>query len=218
MTNFCYIADVYSVLCVLWGAVTILVIGIQCQPLARYWDPDIPGTCISRIAFIEGIQAFNIFLDISILIMPLPIMWRLHRPWQDKLALSGVFLLGGFIVSASIYRLVALTQIKTDDLTYTTYGGIVWTFVEPCIGLVCACLPTIRGLLPSFAKKVTTEGYSKQRECGRWQTPFSGDESMSGTFHNIETSHHLVSSAKSVDHSSNISSHHVRVDTSIEMV
>jgi hypothetical protein len=95
MTNFCYIADVYSVLCVLWGAVTIIVIGIQCQPLARYWDPDIPGTCISRIAFIEGIQAFNIFLDISILIMPFPIMWRLHRPWQDKLALSGVFLLGG---------------------------------------------------------------------------------------------------------------------------
>jgi hypothetical protein len=53
----------------------------------------------------------------------------------------------------------------TDPCTVTTVDGVIWTFVEPCIGLVCACLPVIRGLFPAFAMRTTTKpsapyGYS----------------------------------------------------------
>lgn len=41
----------------------------------------------------------------------------------------------------------------------TTYEGAIWTYVEPCIGLVCACLPIIRGLFPVYSvKKRSTYG------------------------------------------------------------
>lgn len=37
-------------------------------------------------------------MDFVILGLPLPIIWRLKRSWQDKLALSFVFTLGGLCV------------------------------------------------------------------------------------------------------------------------
>lgn len=81
--------------CVAWGTATFLSAALQCMPLAKFWDPSVNGYCFNRAKFVLGIQGVNIFLDIVILCMPMPMVWRLQRPWQDKLALSGVFLLGG---------------------------------------------------------------------------------------------------------------------------
>jgi hypothetical protein len=100
-SNFHIVADICSVLCVLWGFITILVVGLQCRPLAKYWNPTISGTCINQLAFMEGIQGINVILGLAILVMPLPMVWRLHRPWQDRAALSSVFLIGGLF--AMIY-------------------------------------------------------------------------------------------------------------------
>jgi hypothetical protein len=75
--------------------VAILGFALQCRPLARQWDMTVPGTCDDQIAFIEAIQGINILLDASIFAVPWPMIWKLHRPWQDKIGLSGIFLLGG---------------------------------------------------------------------------------------------------------------------------
>jgi len=42
-------------------------------------------------------------------------------------------------------------------LADTMYHATIWTFIEPCIGLVCSCLPVIRGLFPAFKSKNTTK-------------------------------------------------------------
>lgn len=77
-------------------------------------------------------------------------IWNLQRAWQDKLALNGVFALGIFVCFASIYRIVVLFWINPADQTYTVYGATLWTHIEPSIGLICSCLPIIRGLFPRF--------------------------------------------------------------------
>jgi len=79
-------------------------------------------------------------------------IWGLRLPASEKLALSGVFLLGGFVVFASIFRLVSFTKVTSNDTTYSIYSTTIWTFIEPCLGLVCACLPAIRSLFPSTRK------------------------------------------------------------------
>lgn len=93
-------------------------------------------------------------MDFVILVLPIPMIWNLHRAWQDKLALNGVFALGTFVCFASIYRIVVLFWISPSDPTFTVYQATLWTHIEPAVGLICSNLPIIRGLFPAF--KLTT--------------------------------------------------------------
>jgi hypothetical protein len=113
----------------------------------------VPGTCIDANKFIIVNQAFNVLMDFVILVLPVPMIWNLHRAWQDKLALNGVFALGAFVCFASIYRIVVLFWISPTDPTYTVYQATLWTHVEPSVGLICSCLPIIRGLFPALKLK-----------------------------------------------------------------
>ncbi|EAW15231.1 uncharacterized protein ACLA_058930 [Aspergillus clavatus NRRL 1] len=139
-----------SYLIAAWGAAIFLACALQCRPLRAYWDRRIDGHCFDGNEFFIVNQAFNVVMDFVILALPVPMIWGLQRAWQDKLALNGVFALGTFVCFASIYRIVVLFWIKPYDTTYTVYQATLWTHVEPSIGLICSCLPIIRGLFPKL--------------------------------------------------------------------
>lgn len=55
-----------------------------------------------------------------------------------------------FIFSVTITSVLRVQAFKPDelnDVTYSTVNTIVWSIVEQGIGIVCACLPTMRPLL-----------------------------------------------------------------------
>ncbi|RAH45611.1 uncharacterized protein BO95DRAFT_137159 [Aspergillus brunneoviolaceus CBS 621.78] len=139
-----------NILITLWGIAIFLACALQCRPLRAYWDHSVAGQCLDGMTLIITNQAFNVLMDFVILVLPIPMIWGLHRAWQDKLALNGVFALGAFVCFASIYRIVVLFWIDNADTTYTVYQATLWTHVEPSIGLICSCLPIIRGLFPRF--------------------------------------------------------------------
>ncbi|PYH41222.1 uncharacterized protein BP01DRAFT_306347 [Aspergillus saccharolyticus JOP 1030-1] len=139
-----------NLLITVWGMAIFLACALQCRPLRAYWDHSVPGQCLDGMTLIIVNQAFNVLMDFVILILPIPMIWGLHRAWQDKLALNGVFALGTFVCFASIYRIVVLFWIENADTTYTVYHATLWTHVEPSVGLICSCLPIIRGLFPRF--------------------------------------------------------------------
>lgn len=67
----------------------------QCWPIAYVWDKTIEGgSCFNQLAFYRYVSPPNILTDVLILIMPLPYVWKLHTRKGQKLALTGVFLLG----------------------------------------------------------------------------------------------------------------------------
>ncbi|KAJ5085275.1 hypothetical protein N7532_010046 [Penicillium argentinense] len=136
-----------------WGLGIFLACAGQCRPLRAYWDHSVPGKCFDANLFFIVNQAFNVLMDFVILILPIPMIWGLHRAWQDKLALNGVFALGAFVCFASIYRIVVLFWINPTDPTYTVYQATLWTHIEPSVGLICSCLPIIRGLFPALKLK-----------------------------------------------------------------
>ncbi|KAL5044960.1 hypothetical protein BDW71DRAFT_94262 [Aspergillus fruticulosus] len=139
-----------NTLIALWGAAIFVACGLQCRPLNAYWDHTVDGHCFDSNKFIIVNQVFNVLMDFAILALPIPMIWNLQRSWQDKLALNGVFAIGGVVCLASIYRIVVLFWINPDDVTYTVYEATLWTHIEPSIGLICSCLPIIRGLFPQF--------------------------------------------------------------------
>jgi hypothetical protein len=68
----------------------------QCSPVQYTWDKTIVGgSCFNQQAFYRYVSLPNILTDFVILIMPMPVVWKLQTRLTHKVALTGVFLLGG---------------------------------------------------------------------------------------------------------------------------
>ncbi|KAI0526484.1 hypothetical protein F5B22DRAFT_655633 [Xylaria bambusicola] len=119
----------------------------QCYPVQKFWLPDTKGSCINQNAFYLASAIINVFGDIAVLSLPLPIIWGLQASRGRKWSLSFLFLLGAFVVIASIFRIVAVTQIDPNDFSFTNVGGGLWSTVEVEVGFICANLPAVRPLL-----------------------------------------------------------------------
>ena len=76
-----------------WIAMTILAF-LGCTPFARNWDKAIAGSCVNLVAFFRWNGITNLLIDFLILLLPLPMVWRLNVGTRQKLELSGTFLLG----------------------------------------------------------------------------------------------------------------------------
>ncbi|KAL4863674.1 hypothetical protein BDV12DRAFT_177230 [Aspergillus spectabilis] len=128
-------------------------ISLACVPTSYFWtqwvDPLNGGYCrINLYQFYLWNGVANLFTDVIILCLPIPIVWSLQMPKAQKWAISGIFLLGGFVCVATIIRIYTITKMKSSvDITWVIGDAMIWSNVEPCIGIVSACLPTLRPLL-----------------------------------------------------------------------
>ena len=60
------------------------------------WDKSVNATCAVNVpAFFIGNAVPNIITDWALLLLPIPYIWRLHQRRAQKVALCGVFGLGG---------------------------------------------------------------------------------------------------------------------------
>lgn len=62
--------------------------GTQAQPLAKLWDPRIPGTRVSPEHFliiVYVVYAFGCFTDIFYALSPLYFLWSVRLDWKKKL-------------------------------------------------------------------------------------------------------------------------------------
>ncbi|KAI8952326.1 hypothetical protein F4801DRAFT_225466 [Xylaria longipes] len=124
----------------------------QCFPVRKFWLPETKGSCIDQNAFYLASAIINVFGDVAVLSLPLPIIWNLQASTSRKWSLSFLFLLGAFVVVASIFRIVAVTQIIPADFSFTNVGGGLWSTVEVEVGFICANLPAVRPLLFKWFK------------------------------------------------------------------
>ena len=82
-------------LTVLWLIIKNLVGAFQCTPVQKAWKKSLPGHCpINFINNVLGAQAFNVVLDIAILVLPITAIYRLHLPKYKKLGVMAVFAVG----------------------------------------------------------------------------------------------------------------------------
>ncbi|KAJ5437631.1 hypothetical protein N7445_006175 [Penicillium cf. griseofulvum] len=125
----------------------IVTIAAACRPTSYFWkqytDPTAEGTCIDVPQFflINGIA--SVVIDVMILCVPAPIIWRLQMPKSQRAAVTSILLLGGFVCIAGAVRVIFLYKnTQSEDPSWTIAPVFVLSCVEPFIGIVCACLPT----------------------------------------------------------------------------
>ncbi len=77
---------------------SILATVFQCIPTSYGWErlyAKMEGHCVNRKAEAITTAVLSTLSDMSLLILPIPIVWGLQMPLKRKLGLLGIFLLGG---------------------------------------------------------------------------------------------------------------------------
>jgi hypothetical protein len=91
----------------------------QCSPIAYAWDKSIKrGTCINELNYFRWISLPNVITDLAMLILPLPLVWKLHTSSGQKVGLTVIFITDGVeIVSSCVRMSVFFSKNAFEDIT-----------------------------------------------------------------------------------------------------
>ncbi|KAB8234665.1 hypothetical protein ETB97_004109 [Aspergillus alliaceus] len=152
----------------IYGSWAVLSAFLNCIPVARFWDKTVPGYCLDDKGLWFSNASMHIATDLAILIIPIPALSKLDLPKRQKIALITVFALGGFVCITSICRLVALKKISdSTDPTFDNVGAASWSAIECNVGIICACLPTLRPLVSRIVPHLLSTLSSRTRSYNR---------------------------------------------------
>lgn len=88
--------------------------------------------------------------------LPIPTLFKLSLPINQRIGLMILFGFGGVIVVASSFRAywIHYTLFETYDVTWEGFQIWLWTAVETNVGVICGCIPALKPLLfPTRARK-----------------------------------------------------------------
>ncbi|KAF5003021.1 hypothetical protein FDECE_10422 [Fusarium decemcellulare] len=145
-----------------WGIAVVAVSIFSCDPVAGFWNPAIARSCIDSSKFYIGITVPNIIFDILTVALPIHEVWRLQMGREKKLAISGVFLLGGSVVLASVARLILFCIYRPgagasgNNISQTVIIPHAASAIETCLAIIGACLPPCAPLFRRFWGGVAT--------------------------------------------------------------
>lgn len=88
---------------------------VCCRPVSYYWtkftNPD-GGKCVYNIYhFYISYASVNVFTDLAILLVPIPIVWSLQMRRTQKLLVCGILLIGGLCVTSPLVKYIWLKLI-----------------------------------------------------------------------------------------------------------
>ncbi|KAH6959632.1 hypothetical protein BKA56DRAFT_501220 [Ilyonectria sp. MPI-CAGE-AT-0026] len=172
-----------SVRRILWGTIILnavsgivfcIVFTLQCLPISYFWnqwDGEHQGYCINGNAMGWSHAAVSIAIDIWMLIVPLLQLKSLNLNWKKKVGVGIMFSVGTFVTIMSILRLHALIKfaLNVPNITQEFVGITIWSTVEINVGIICACLPSLRMLLARLFPNIlgtSHQYYSSQTERG----------------------------------------------------
>ncbi|TVY84800.1 hypothetical protein LSUE1_G000829 [Lachnellula suecica] len=128
----------------------------MCTPFPYLWDKTIVGGhCIDQTKEFIWISFPNIVSDVAMMILPLPILWKLHTSKSQKVGLIITFLTFSIGLITAILRFVNFFKTNVFlDPTWYVIGVMVWTTAEPGCYLIAACLPSFRPLFGTLFNKI----------------------------------------------------------------
>ncbi|KAH8884345.1 hypothetical protein GQ53DRAFT_730904 [Thozetella sp. PMI_491] len=151
---------VMAVIIWLWNLAYVLGAVLQCNPVSKAWEPTMTtGSCNSGLADWLGWAATvpEFATDVVLIALPIYETSRLQTSLASKIAISSAFAVGVLTLVSAIIRLwtaLGITRL-TPILRFLVHVAYIqlWCFIEGTMGLICACLPTMRPLLNIFTKK-----------------------------------------------------------------
>ncbi|KAJ6011415.1 hypothetical protein N7451_002827 [Penicillium sp. IBT 35674x] len=122
----------------------------QCNPIPRAWNTTIPGKCVDTVAWYTATAAISFAIDIWILIIPIPLIWRLKTSLRRRIYLLVAFFLTYSVIVVSIGRLVATIQIipnVAEDETWRMATYMYWAGLEGSLSIISISVPNAIALV-----------------------------------------------------------------------
>ncbi|EUC41040.1 hypothetical protein COCMIDRAFT_30116 [Bipolaris oryzae ATCC 44560] len=161
----CYVLLILVSSATAWGALGNIFL---CRPIRSYWDVTVPGVCMNKERHFWSTSIIGIVVDVTIWMLPLPVVGRLSLPKRQKTGLLIVFGLGGFVCIITILRL-ALVRYAMVNGQVTRCGtfAIVFSSIEINVAIICASLLVMKPLLARFLPYIISEQPLSAAEDGR---------------------------------------------------
>lgn len=167
------------------AALTFLNI-FQCTPVGSTFIYPTPSNakCTDIVTLFLSSAPLNIITDLAILFLPMPILTGMRLPKKQKLILIVTFGFGAFVPIVDVIRIAYLQnaslnrlkvvhghlgggarQQEQNDFSWFASLSFMWSAVEVHLGIICACVPSLKPLflrfLPKFIRSAGDEMSTK---------------------------------------------------------
>ena len=141
-------------------------------------NPNAPHVeCYDPTLFFLATAGLNLFSDIVILLLPIPMLLGLQVPRRQRVAVIGIFSIGLMAIIASAVRVHVMRMWAISPVNSTIYGNslLLWGQVEANSGIISASVPFMR-LLFRRGNEGTNRGLRRVQEI-QPPKPFKSDKS-----------------------------------------
>ncbi|KAJ5250433.1 hypothetical protein N7489_000843 [Penicillium chrysogenum] len=126
------------------------LITIRSQQVRRSWNPHVPGTCLPVGGLFYGLAIYTIITDVTIIVLPIPLLLGLNIKTAQKAGVVCLFLLGLFTTICSIMRLTQIQRVAFGDGNSTML--VLWGTIEFNVGNIVTCIPYLAPLFKGFVR------------------------------------------------------------------
>ncbi|KAF2726515.1 hypothetical protein EJ04DRAFT_398336, partial [Polyplosphaeria fusca] len=124
-----------------------------CNPPSAAWALD-PMIAMAKCHPIQQQEfasvSVNMALDLAVVVIPMPAVWKLQLPMRKKITVTCLFSLGLAVVAVSAWRIVTTVEsMKTLDWSYVLATVALQSHLELWLGILAANLPMMS---PIFKK------------------------------------------------------------------
>ncbi|CAG8389490.1 unnamed protein product [Penicillium salamii] len=139
----------------LYWVATVFTLSLVCRPIQYNWNRKISGSCgnIRKIQYASA--GFNMGMDLLVVLLPLPVVWKLRMSSRKKIGVTTSFAIGILTAGINLARIVQTRMCPSDDPIWCVRDGSLLMMAEMTAGIWVACVPTF-GPLVFRRKKVFT--------------------------------------------------------------
>lgn len=132
----------------------------------------------------------NLTIDLIIFFLPLPMIMKLNMSLGNRISLIVLFSMGFFICLITTLRMATLPQtLKLREPTWESAPTNLWSFIEAAVGVICACLISLRRTISKLwpqkwtSNKDSSAGYYGRYGVGSTGGKMSRGRAQVGSFH-----------------------------------
>ncbi|KAJ8116995.1 hypothetical protein OPT61_g1722 [Boeremia exigua] len=165
----------------------VMAAAFQCRKPSDAWNteiylaqfdpepnPSLPEVhCYDPTILFMVTAALNLFSDLVILLIPVPVLLSLSVPLRQRLALVGIFSVGVLAIVASSIRMHVMVLWAASPWNSAIYGAdlLLWGQVEINSGIISASVPFLRLL---FKRQERAKRVAVRRKVAEIPTPRVG--------------------------------------------
>ncbi|KAI1092309.1 hypothetical protein F5B19DRAFT_212123 [Rostrohypoxylon terebratum] len=143
----------FNILIATWCIALFIATLFECDHhFWRIWnsEAEFQARCSYTVNLVFTLCITDFITDLFIIIIPIPLVYRLNMSTSRKISICFMFLLGGVTVVVSLIRFIMMAGRFmgnfdiTDDNILGVTACLYWGVVECGMGVLSACLPTIQ--------------------------------------------------------------------------